>query len=275
MKLSGIAPRYGLVRMCGCAGLAKRSRKVDTAVGRYVDRTAPAVQKRIAKVLRRAGKATAKRVASEYRKITKADDDLVRRLLAQLTAEDDAAAVEGQLAYALRQAFKRQSIQGLTQVGVRADQSIVEQMDQAAKDYAETRGGELIKDLSGTTIDDMRRLFGRAIDEGMSADDLEEAVMEAGAFGEVRAEMIARTELAAAHVQGNVEGWRQSDQVVAKTWILGDLHDIEDECDDAVAAGEIDFEADFVDGIAWPPAHPRCICDVLPVLRESTTDEEP
>jgi hypothetical protein len=107
----------------------------------------------------------------------------------------------------------------------------------------------------------------------MSADDLSDAIQEAGAFGEFRADMIARTELAFAHVQGNVEGWRITGEVELKRSILGDLHDIDDECDEAVDAGDIPLEDEFIDGYAFPPYHPNCICDVLPILREGQDGE--
>jgi hypothetical protein len=273
MIVEGVPLSYRTVRLCGCS-LRKSKRASPTAVGRYVDRKAPALTRRIARALRAHASDIAPRVAKRYAALTKGDDDIVRRLTELLDAEGLGGELESQMAYALRRAFKAQALTGLQQVGLTASEDMTSQMDQAAKDYAETRGGELIKDLAGTTIDDMRALFGRAIEEGMSADDLEQAVLDAGAFGPARAEMIARTELAFAHMQGNVAGWRQSDQVEKKRWILGDNHDIDDECDEAVDAGEVDFEDEFIDGIDWPPAHPNCICDVIPILRESADTEE-
>jgi len=98
-------------------------------------------------------------------------------------------------------------------------------------------------------------------------------VLDAGSFSLARAAMIARTELAFAHVSGNVAGWRETGQVDRKRWILGDNHDIDDVCDDAVDAGDVGLDEEFVDGIDFPPAHPNCVCDVLPILKESDTGD--
>jgi hypothetical protein len=272
MLLEGVPLSYRMVRMCGC--MRKSARGVDTAVRRRVESKAPALTRRIARAMAKHARGVAPKIARRYAALTKGDEDIINSLIAALNADDFGDAIDGQLSYAMRQAFKSQALSGLTDVGLEATAGMTDQMDQAAKDYAETRGGELIKDLAGTTIDDMRALFGRAIEDGMSADDLEKEVLAAGAFSEARAEMIARTELAFAHVQGNVEGWRQSDQVESKQWILGDNHEIDDECDDAVDAGVVPFDDEFVDGIDWPPAHPNCVCDVIPILKQSGDSTE-
>lgn len=270
MRLDGVPLSYRTVRLCGCL---RKGKGVDTAVKRYTDAKAPALARALHRTMRKWVISAAPKVAKRYAALTKGDDDIIRQLLAALDADSLGTALETALAAALRRAFKAQALAGLQQVGLTAGEGMTDQMDEMAKDYAELRGGELIKDLAGTTEDDMRALLGSAIDDGMSSNELATEIMEAGAFSKARALMIARTELAFAHVQGNVAGWRQSDQVESKRWILGDNHDIDDVCDDAVDAGEVSFEDEFVDGIVWPPAHPNCVCDVIPVLKEPDNEE--
>jgi hypothetical protein len=163
----------------------------------------------------------------------------------------------GELEGPMLAAFKRAAAIGATQVGFElAD--ITDQVDEAAVAFAADRGGELIKDLAGTTDEAMQSLLARAVDEGMSAEELSQSIEDMGAFGDYRADMIARTELAFAHTSGNMEGWRASDQVVGKKWILGDLHEVEDICDDCADMGVIGLDEEFADGLDAPPGHPNC-----------------
>jgi F like protein len=118
----------------------------------------------------------------------------------------------------------------------------------------------------------MRELLSNSIDDGVTPSELADKIQGLGAFSDARAMTIARTELAFAYVQGNVQGWKDTGQVSGKRWILGDLHDEPDECDDCADAGDVGIDDDFVDGIDYPPAHPNCICDVLPVLVDQSGD---
>lgn len=257
--------------------LAKgRKKPKQTNVAKYVGRKAPAVARALRKVL----KAHAKKVAAEAVKLLaeklQKDTGSAARILAiieELNNSELGTDLQGELEGPMLAAFKRAAAIGATQVGFEFE-DITKQVDVAAVDFAARRGGELIKDLAGTTDDAMSSLLSRAVEEGMSTDELSDAIQDLGAFGEARAEMIARTELAFAHVQGNVEGWKAAGtEVEGKRSILGDLHDVPDECDDAAEAGVVGLDEDFVDGLGFPPYHPRCMCDVVPVLREPGEDE--
>lgn len=257
--------------------LAKTRRPVTpTEVGRYVNKKQRGLAVRLSRVLRDFGKSVATKIASGYgaKLLTKADskDELIQQLIDKLNAESLGEELSGELENATTAAFRRAAKRGATQVGLVVD-DITSQVDKAAVDYTKRRGGELIKDLAGTTEKDMRSLLERAVSEGMSVDDLAEAIEGMGAFGEARAQVIARTELASAHVQGNVQGWQLSGLNVRKRSLLGDLHDVADICDECADAGEVDMEAEFVDGATFPPYHPNCICDIEPVVVESETEE--
>jgi hypothetical protein len=250
-----------------------------TAVGRYVSKEAGDVALALRKVLTRYGKEFAtkasKAYADEFEKLQKDTGTAARiqAIIDELNSEDLGRDLNGELEGPVLAAFKTAAARGAQQVGIEiAD--ITAQVDDAAVAYAEEHGGELIKDLAGTTDESMRSLLSRAVEDGMSADELSDEIEGLGAFSDYRADTIARTELATAHVQGNVDGWRESGVVDKKKWILGDSHDIADECDEAADAGEVDLDDDFVDGIDFPPAHPNCICDVEPVLSEEDDDSE-
>lgn len=229
-----------------------------TSVARYVQRKQPGLARKLRGVLRSFSRALAKRLAARWpaEKLAKADGPSLEELLELLDAESLGVELTGELEGAMLAAFRRAAKLGAAQVGLTED-NVTRQLDERALEYAKARGAELVKDLAGTTADDMRALLSRAVEDGMSAAELSDAVQEAGAFGEARANAIARTELAFAHVQGNVDGWRSSGLDVKKRSILGDLHDAADVCDECEDAGVKDMDEDFVEGYAFPPFHPN------------------
>lgn len=273
----------------GCAGaethtLLKRAKRKDqskvkkTNVGAYVARKGPGVARKINKTLKAAGKKTAAKVAKLYAEQLAKDAgpkrDVLAGIIADLDSDDLGEAIAGQLAGPMLAAFRRAAAIGAEQVGLEMEGDITKQLDKRAVAYAKDRGGELIKDLAGTTDDDMRSLLERAVSEGMSPDELSDAVQDMGAFGEARGNTIARTELAFAHVAGNKAGWAESGLDVKKKSILGDNHDIDDICDDAADAGVVDMDEAFVDDADDPPYHPNCICDILPVLPDPEDESD-
>jgi hypothetical protein len=276
---------------CGCAmpGLARaaaqgialakaeaqgatpgRRKPQTTGVGKYVEAKAPAVTRKLRKVLRAAGKRIGADLAKQYAAKLQKDDGtaaLIDRILESLDVDDLGLDLQGELLGPMEAAFRRAAAVGATQVGFSIE-DITKQVDKAAVAYAEQRGGELIKDLAGTTREAMRSTLERAVAEGMGTDELADAIQALGAFSDSRAEMIARTELAFAHVQGNVEGWKASDEVIGKRWLLADTHPEPDVCDEAADAGVIGIDEEFAPGVRFPPeSHPNCLCDLEPVLK--------
>lgn len=171
---------------------------------------------------------------------------------------------------------------GLEQLG--STTGLTDQAHEDAASWAHDRAAELVgmqydadgklvpnPDAEWAITDGTReRLRGdveRAVEEGLSTDDFAAQLEDSYAFSGERAEMIARTEIAAADIQGTLIGYRDSGEVVGKEWLLGSEHDEPDECDDADAMGVVALDDDF-GGIGDPPAHPNCVCDVLPVLAE-------
>jgi SPP1 gp7 family putative phage head morphogenesis protein len=112
----------------------------------------------------------------------------------------------------------------------------------------------------------LRSTVEQAEAEGWSASKLSSAIQEGTVFSEDRAEMIARTESAKADVAGNIEGWRVSGVVDKKEWIAApDCCDDCQELDGQIVDLDDSFDGDGGDG---PPLHPRCRCNVLPVLSD-------
>ncbi len=114
--------------------------------------------------------------------------------------------------------------------------------------------------ITESTREGLRDVVRQAVAEGWSADALAEAVQESWVFDAARADMIARTELAMAHVAGTMAAWRRSGVVAGKKWMLSNLHDQDDICDINAEAGTIPLDASFPSGDDGPPSHPNCEC---------------
>lgn len=139
-------------------------------------------------------------------------------------------------------------------------------VDAQAVKYGEERGAELVgmKNIDGqwvtnpnaewaiseTTRERTNELLQQAIDEGWSPQRFAEALDESGLYGEARAEMIARTEVAIAQNYGQVETYRAAG--VTEVYVYDG--DEDDECREA------DGQVWTVDeALANPTGHPNCV----------------
>ena len=115
-----------------------------------------------------------------------------------------------------------------------------------------------------STREMIREQVSGAVDEGWTAAELADKLQDGYAFGDARAEMIARTEMASAQVQGSLEGYRESGVVESKEWLTAD--GCCDDCQDlngVVVSLDEEFPNDGGDG---PPLHPQCKCAIIPVV---------
>lgn len=184
----------------------------------------------------------------------------------------------------LEEVTKDGIVKALLQIGM-SEENITETMSQLAIDYAKQRGAELVGKRilpDGTIIDNphaewaieqstrdlLRGDVTKAVEEGWSTNKLRDELEKNYAFSEERADMIARTETAFADSRGNMIAYKESGLVVGKEWILGSEHDLDDICDANAAQGVVALNEPFQDGSMEAPAHPNCICDVLPVVAE-------
>lgn len=140
-----------------------------------------------------------------------------------------------------------------------------------ARRYAEERAGELLSlegpiSVTRTTREGVRRLVGRAIDEGWGIRQLRNALRDSFEFSTSRAETIARTETATSQGQGaeqaaRIQGRDQKRWRTARDERV-DGGNASGPCIEAAGAGWIDIADDFPNGRSTIPAHPRCRCDV-------------
>lgn len=123
-----------------------------------------------------------------------------------------------------------------------------------------------VTNVAETTRDEIRLLVGRSASEGWSIDRLKREIIQHGVTASpVRAEMIAITETAKGYSLGSRALYRESGVVSGTRWLTTDnACPVCDPLNGKVAALE---DGEFAEGIAHPPAHPRCRCAIAPVVR--------
>ncbi len=267
----------------GFEKLAKRKKKVNR-----IDRERDSVLKARAK-LKKAVMEVFEKCKKELHKVKleKMDAEteaIVKNILSELKLKNFAL-LQDPSEEILEAITKDGVYQALLQIGL-SQEDMTDKMSEKALAYAKERAAELVgkrrlKDgtvidnpnrkwaIEDTTRDLLRGDVAKAVEEGWSTKQLQDELEKNFAFSVDRAEMIARTEIAFADSRGNAIVYRDSGVVTGKEWILGSEHVDMDECDEAADAGIIDIDADFPGvGVKEPPAHPRCVCDFLPVLAE-------
>jgi hypothetical protein len=183
---------------------------------------------------------------------------------------------------------KRAALQALAQLDI-TDSVSVDSVSEQALAFAEDRAAELVgkKFVDGKLVDNpdaewaitdstrdmLRDTIKSGVEDGLSTDLLAEKIQESYAFSAERAGMIARTELAYAHTQGNLQAWGESGVVEGKQSLLSSEHTGEDECNDAAEDGVIPLDDAFSTGDDGPPYHTNCECALLAVVSPSGTSE--
>lgn len=154
------------------------------------------------------------------------------------------------------------------------------QLNAAALAYAKKRGAELVGmkyapdgrlienpnaewAITDTTRRELRNLESQAFEDGWTPDELATAIMDL-IDDPARAEMIARTELANAQIEGSLAEWRESEVVTGKVWLVAE--DPCDICTENADDGVIGIDDSFSSGDDAPGAHPNCYCDCAPIV---------
>lgn len=243
-----------------------------------------AMQAKLKRIIKRFLNKEAPRIASQvvsgYIKATKIDQEIIDRILRDLDFSGWAL-LTGDVEQILVDIAKDGGAKALAQIGI-SNADITTLVNDNAVQYAKDRAAEMVgkKWIDGDLIDNpdaqwvitdgtremLRSTVTDAVENGWSNDQLANEIENSTAFSDSRAEMIARTETAYADVAGNMSAYRDSGAVSSKEWILGG-----DPCDICLTnseAGAIGLDDVFPSGDDAPPAHPRCECDVLPVLTE-------
>jgi SPP1 gp7 family putative phage head morphogenesis protein len=222
-----------------------------------------------------------KAVIARLSQVRKDDKDTIDRILEAIDAGDLALLVDDAQEL-LEEITANGGAAALAQIGFTADESITDQLNEYALDYAKDRSaemvgkrwveGELVDNpnaqwvITESTRDMLRADIAAAIESGASNERLAGEISENYAFSDQRAETVARTESAKADVAGNLNAYRESGQVEAKRWLAAP--DCCDECQD-LDGETVDIDEDFPgDAGDGPPLHPNCRCDVLPVLSD-------
>src|SRR5207237_5973416 len=113
--------------------------------------------------------------------------------------------------------------------------------------------------LTDATRELLRGTIAQAFEEAWAVPELRQHLAESYAFSADRAQLIARTEVSRALIQGNVTAWKASGVVEGKAWLLGSDHDRDDLCDENEAVGVIGMDEEFPSGDTEPPAHVNCL----------------
>jgi len=264
-----------------------------TALARATEERQTAVTAKLRAVLAEWGHSIAKKLsrmfAEHMGKALTANEIIVQEMLKSIGIQSMGKDMIDEISDELVKMYASATKAGFAQVKFTPTSEIVRHMDVRARAYADARGAELVGmkinaagkwvtnpnakwSINTTTRNDLQSLVTEAIEKGWSPQHLRDEIMNSTAFSEERASMIARTELAFAHMAGNVAAWRESGGVWGKRSLLGDLHDIPDECDDNADQGPIPFDQQFDSGDEFPPYHPNCVCDVVPVLHSEMAE---
>lgn len=188
-------------------------------------------------------------------------DDTLYKLIEEWTREGTRSAIvdlEEQI-FGTRKSAKRD---GFTVAWDRAH----EEASAWARNYA----GELIKDVTDTTRDVVRRQVRDFVEDGsQTVNQLASRLSSypGSPFGPGRARLIAVTEVTRSYYKGSEYAWTRSGVVEKKEWltsvdelvcpICGPIH------------GEVVGLREFFSiGVDGPPAHPRCRCDTAPVIAD-------
>jgi SPP1 gp7 family putative phage head morphogenesis protein len=140
--------------------------------------------------------------------------------------------------------------------------AILSQANERAIAWAENRAAELVTQIDETTRDGIRDLTVRSLEEGWSTQEISDRLDAAWEFGGERSDMIARTEVAFADIQGNLAGYRESGVVEGREWVIAQDEYCED-CE-SMSGMVVPIGGDFPGGD--PPLHPNCRCDILPII---------
>lgn len=277
-----------------------KKRVIAAHTWKYVEKKDAKLITALKSTLKAAGKRLATKITSKLKLDTKKVDlgmllgkadptqAQIDEILDAINIEGFAISVMDEVSEGLEQAFKEAALEALKLAGIENSEAIVDHVDERAVDYAHERGAEMVGkkwvdgelvdnpasewSIGETTRDNLRDLVEGAVEDGDSTQELMESIMAMGDFGEARAEMIARTELAFAHVAGNLEGWRTSGVVEKKQWIVGAGC-----CDECAELDKeiVDLDEEFSSGDDGPPAHPNCRCDVVAFVEGEIDSGEP
>jgi hypothetical protein len=164
--------------------------------------------------------------------------------------------------------------EGLMQAGDTSENSLTK-VNEFAQKYARNRAAEMIGKkyeedelvansnakfiISDTTKDDLRDVMEQSFAKEETLTELQERILTAGTFSDLRSQLIAKTEVALAQTSNHLNAWKETG-VVTKVGIrLSDSHTVYDECD------EIAEEIYKIENCPLIPVHPNCRCTIYAI----------
>ena len=175
--------------------------------------------------------------ANKLIKLKKADDEESRRIADAIYAaiESEFASLPADARAALEQAALSGANEAWLQIEI-TDTDMLAGVNRVAQEFAAKRAaemvgmkynthGELVANpnakwaISDTTRDRLREIIKNSYEEGMTRENTVAAIMDADAFSEARANMIARTETSRAQVSANFDAWKASGVVAKVKWL--------------------------------------------------------
>ena len=170
------------------------------------------------------------------------------------------------------------------QLGQAANEALFRVVNDNAVEYAKTHAASLARGLQESTIDTLRGVISRGVEQGFGVDKITDEIVGNGRlFTRERAQIIARTETARSFNQGNLETYKQVPTVAGKRWLVASnacRYCVEASNQSKTNAKSLD-EPFVVDigkvkvrrvEVQAPPLHPNCRCGLLSVRREVSDD---
>jgi len=150
---------------------------------------------------------------------------------------------------------------------VQAFPEMENQAKRLAMEYAEQRGGELLRldgdvNIVRLTRERVGKLVAANIEAGEGIGTLARNLRNDFAFSPSRASGIARTETATAQGQGAYSA-AMAQGLDEKSWLTQGDQLVEDDCKKNAAAGWIKISQPFPSGLDSIPQHPNCRCSTI------------
>jgi len=121
-----------------------------------------------------------------------------------------------------------------------------------------------IKGIRETRYNDLAGVLARSVSEGLGVDETAKQIDAMFGVGGDWAEMVARTETARAVTAGTLDSYR--DAGLSKVeWLTADGGC--EICGEFESMGAVPMDDGFGD-VEGPPAHPNCLCTLLPVVSD-------
>lgn len=205
----------------------------------------------------------------------------VDEVMALFVMAVEMAKLKGLVGPTIEEFLKLAGQEGMVQAGVdltfnMADPRVIE--------WVEQKTLNLVTTVHDTSKDKLRRILTQAVEEGKSINETAKGIGELFDGFDYRAKRIARTEVISAHNNGSIEGYRQSDAVEGKEWLVAagaqtPRHELYAGLDGQVRA--LDAPFDVQGSLMQYPGDPaggaedviNCRCTVLPVLKENDDGE--